>query len=122
MALVIAHVGGASLWESTQDTVVKNSRSPYLKEVVSAMVNNDLLSPVNTRPLKFWKETLALLCNLDVTSARLLVTDNDFRDKAFRIQLSEIVQSLLALKVIPIFNENDVINTRRAPYEPCYHF
>ena len=28
------------------------------------MVNNDLLSLVNTRPLKFWKETLALLCSV----------------------------------------------------------
>ncbi|XP_030495434.2 protein transport protein SEC31 homolog B [Cannabis sativa] len=61
-ALVIAHAGGDSLWESTRDQYLKISRSPYLK-VVSAMVNNDLLSLVNTRPLKFWKETLALLCS-----------------------------------------------------------
>ncbi|KAK3223874.1 hypothetical protein Dsin_010899 [Dipteronia sinensis] len=60
-ALVIAHVGGAALWESTRDRYLKMNHSPYLK-VVSAMVNNDLLSLVNTRPLKFWKETLALLC------------------------------------------------------------
>ncbi|XWS32489.1 hypothetical protein CRYUN_Cryun23aG0162800 [Craigia yunnanensis] len=60
-ALVIAHVGGASLWESTRDQYLKMSCSPYLK-VVSAMVNNDLMSLVNSRPLKFWKETLALLC------------------------------------------------------------
>ncbi|GMI66980.1 hypothetical protein like AT3G63460 [Hibiscus trionum] len=61
-ALVIAHVGGgASLWESTRNQYLKMSRSPYLK-VVSAMVNNDLVSLVNSRPLKFWKETLALLC------------------------------------------------------------
>ncbi|XP_059649143.1 protein transport protein SEC31 homolog B-like [Cornus florida] len=60
-ALVIAHVGGASLWESARDQYLKMSRSPYLK-VVSAMVNNDLMSLVNTRPLKSWKETLALLC------------------------------------------------------------
>nr|POE81589.1 protein transport protein sec31 like b [Quercus suber] len=61
-ALVIAKVGGASLWESTRDQCFKISRSPYLK-VVSAMVNNDPLSLVNTRPLKFWKETLAFLCS-----------------------------------------------------------
>lgn len=60
-ALVIAHVGGASLWESTRDQYLKMSHSPYLK-VVSALVNNDLRSLVNTRPLKAWKETLALLC------------------------------------------------------------
>ncbi|MBA0826712.1 hypothetical protein Goarm_011537, partial [Gossypium armourianum] len=60
-ALVIAHVGDPSLWASTCDQYLKMSCSPYLK-VVSAMVNNDLMSLVNTRPLKFWKETLALLC------------------------------------------------------------
>ncbi|XP_024025815.1 protein transport protein SEC31 homolog B [Morus notabilis] len=61
-ALVIAHAGGETLWESTRDQYLKMSRSPYLK-VASPMVNNDLLSLVNTRPLKFWKETLALLCS-----------------------------------------------------------
>ncbi|CAM8920107.1 unnamed protein product [Rhodiola kirilowii] len=61
-ALVIAHLGGPSLWESTRDQYLKTSRSPYLK-VVGAMVNNDLMNLVNTRPLKFWKETLALLCS-----------------------------------------------------------
>ncbi|XP_010694716.2 protein transport protein SEC31 homolog B isoform X2 [Beta vulgaris subsp. vulgaris] len=60
-ALVIAHVGGASLWESTRDQYLKMSRLPYLK-VVSAIVNQDLVSLVNTRPLRSWKETLALLC------------------------------------------------------------
>lgn len=61
------------------------------------------------------------LLQLDITSAQLLVTDNDFRDKDFRNQLSETVKSLLALKVIPIFNENDAVSTRRAPYEVRYH-
>lgn len=51
---------------------------------------------------------------LDVTSAQLLVTDNDFRDRDFRKQLTETVKSLLALKVIPIFNENDAVSTRKA--------
>ncbi|KAF8395805.1 hypothetical protein HHK36_019759 [Tetracentron sinense] len=60
-ALVIAHMGGSSLWESTRDQYLKYSHSSYLK-VVSAMVNNDLVTLVNTRPLKSWKETLALLC------------------------------------------------------------
>ncbi|KAL4313466.1 hypothetical protein GQ457_01G052370 [Hibiscus cannabinus] len=60
-ALVIAHVGGASLWESTRDQFLKMSHLPHLK-VVSAMVNNDLMSLVNRRPLKLWKETLALVC------------------------------------------------------------
>ncbi|KOM39161.1 hypothetical protein LR48_Vigan03g254300 [Vigna angularis] len=59
----------------------------------------------------------SLFSQLDVTSAQLLVTDNDFRDKDFRKQLSETVKSLLGLKVIPIFNENDAVSTRKAPYE-----
>ncbi|CAH8310208.1 unnamed protein product [Eruca vesicaria subsp. sativa] len=60
-ALVIAHIGGTSLWESTREKYLKTSRAPYMK-VVSAMVNNDLTSLVYTRSHKFWKETLALLC------------------------------------------------------------
>lgn len=58
-----------------------------------------------------------LFSQLDMTSAQLLVTDNDFRDVDFRKQLSETVKSLLALKVIPVFNENDAVSTRKAPYE-----
>ncbi|XP_059302477.1 delta-1-pyrroline-5-carboxylate synthase isoform X1 [Lycium ferocissimum] len=58
-----------------------------------------------------------LFSQLDVTSAQLMVTDNDFRDPDFRRQLNDTVNSLLSLKVIPIFNENDAISTRRAPYE-----
>ncbi|KAM7491995.1 hypothetical protein LguiA_034916 [Lonicera macranthoides] len=58
-----------------------------------------------------------LFSQLDVTSAQLLVTDNDFRDSDFRKQLTETVKSLLALKVVPIFNENDAVSTRKAPYE-----
>lgn len=57
---------------------------------------------------------------LDVTSSQLLVTDNDFRDPNFRLQLTETVKSLLSLRVIPVFNENDAVSTRKAPYEVCY--
>ncbi|XP_020585788.1 protein transport protein SEC31 homolog B isoform X2 [Phalaenopsis equestris] len=60
-ALVIAHVGGPSLWERTRDKYLQNSLSPYLK-IVAAMANNDLMALVSTRPLNSWKETLALLC------------------------------------------------------------
>lgn len=59
---------------------------------------------------------------LDVTSAQLLVTDNDFRDKEFRKQLSETVKSLIALKVVPILNENDAVSTRKAPYEVSFFY
>ncbi|KAL0797967.1 hypothetical protein Bca101_053141 [Brassica carinata] len=60
-ALVIAHVGGTTLWQSTLDKYLKMSNAPYMK-VVSAMVNNDLMSLVHTRPAIFWKETLSLIC------------------------------------------------------------
>ncbi|XP_076955331.1 delta-1-pyrroline-5-carboxylate synthase-like [Bidens hawaiensis] len=58
-----------------------------------------------------------LFSQLDVTSSQLLVTDNDFKNADFRVQLCQTVDSLLDLRSIPIFNENDAISTRRAPYE-----
>ncbi|XP_027154813.1 protein transport protein SEC31 homolog B [Coffea eugenioides] len=61
-ALVIAHAGGSALWESTRNKYLKTSHSPYLK-VVAAMVTKDLTSLVSMRPLKSWKETIALLCS-----------------------------------------------------------
>ncbi|XP_073128380.1 protein transport protein SEC31 homolog B isoform X2 [Henckelia pumila] len=73
-ALVIAHVGGGSLWERTRDQFLKTSHSPYLK-VVSAMVNNDLMSIANTRPLKSWKETLALFCTFAQTDEWTMLCD-----------------------------------------------
>ena len=54
---------------------------------------------------------------LDVASSQLVVTDRDFKDPGFRMQLVDTVNSLLNLRVIPVFNENDAISTRRAPYE-----
>nr|AGW51410.1 pyrroline-5-carboxylate synthetase [Salicornia bigelovii] len=59
----------------------------------------------------------ALFGQLDLTSAQLLVTDNDFRDPNFRSQLTETVDRLLDLKVVPVLNENDAVSTRKAPYE-----
>ncbi|KAK4480978.1 hypothetical protein RD792_011842 [Penstemon davidsonii] len=59
----------------------------------------------------------SLFSQLDVTSSQLLVTDNDFKNPDFRTQLSQTVNSLLDFRSIPIFNENDAISTRRAPYE-----
>lgn len=58
---------------------------------------------------------------LDVTSAQLLLTDSDFKDPEFREQLSETVNSLLALRVVPVCNENDAISTRKAPYKVTIH-
>ncbi|KAL8504710.1 hypothetical protein ACS0TY_016045 [Phlomoides rotata] len=59
----------------------------------------------------------SLFSQLDITSSQLLVTDNDFKSPEFRYQLSQTVNSLLNLRSIPIFNENDAISSRRAPYE-----
>jgi delta-1-pyrroline-5-carboxylate synthetase len=42
------------------------------------------------------------------------------KDAGFRKQLSETVSSLLESKVIPIFNENDAVSTRKAPYEVIF--
>lgn len=61
------------------------------------------------------------MVQLDVTSSQLLVTDGLFRDAAFRKQLTDTVHSLLELRVIPIFNENDAVSTRKAPYEVCWN-
>jgi protein transport protein SEC31 len=84
-ALVIANVGGPSLWESTRNLYLKNSVSSYLK-IVSAMAGNDLMSFVNTWPLNSWRETLALLCTFankdewavlcDTLASRLLAAGN----------------------------------------------
>ncbi|CAL9106090.1 unnamed protein product [Musa acuminata var. zebrina] len=74
-ALVIAHAGGPSLWESTRDQYLRNSLTPYLK-VVSAMVNNDLMNLINTRPLNSWKETLALLCTFAQKEEWTVLCDN----------------------------------------------
>lgn len=52
-----------------------------------------------------------------MTSSQLLVTDVVFRDEGFRKQLCDTVNSLLDLRVIPIFNENDAVSTKKAPYQ-----
>ncbi|KAF5476139.1 hypothetical protein F2P56_007875 [Juglans regia] len=58
-----------------------------------------------------------MFSQLDVTSSQLLVTDVVFRDEGFRKQLCDTVNSLLDLRVIPIFNENDAVSTKKAPYQ-----
>ncbi|CAJ2655807.1 unnamed protein product [Trifolium pratense] len=60
-----------------------------------------------------------MFSQLDVTSSQLLVNDGFFKDAGFRKQLSETVSALLESRVIPIFNENDAVSTRKAPYEHC---
>lgn len=59
----------------------------------------------------------SLLTQLDVQSSQILVTDRDFSNEDFRKQLSRTVDTLLASRVVPVFNENDAISTRKAPYE-----
>ncbi|KAB2002674.1 hypothetical protein ES319_D11G081600v1 [Gossypium barbadense] len=109
-ALVIAHVGGSSLWESTRDQYLKMSRLPCLK-VVSAMVNNDLTNLVNSRPLNFWKETLALLIRFaqgeewavlcDILATKLMIwsscltTEND--GKSYVDLLQDLMEKTIVL-------------------------
>jgi hypothetical protein len=56
---------------------------------------------------------------LDVSASQLLVIHSDFENPNFRERLRETVESLLDLKVVPIFNDNDAISTRKALYEVC---
>ena len=57
-----------------------------------------------------------MFLQLDLTSAQLLVTDNDFRDPNFRLQLTDTVNQLLDFKVVPVLNENDAVSTRKTPF------
>lgn len=43
---------------------------------------------------------------------QILVTDADFSSQSRRRNLHQTVEQLLALKVLPILNENDVITPR----------
>nr|GEX63864.1 hypothetical protein [Tanacetum cinerariifolium] len=62
----------SSFEDGVQHAMYLNNNSyPYLK-VVSAIVSNDLVILVNTRPLKSWKETLDLLCTR-IRSSQVLV-------------------------------------------------
>jgi len=56
-----------------------------------------------------------LFGQLDITTSQILVTDNDFANKDFRERLNDTVSELCEMGVVPIFNENDAITTRRAP-------
>ncbi|CAI5507168.1 unnamed protein product, partial [Closterium sp. Naga37s-1] len=59
----------------------------------------------------------SLFNQVDVGCAQLLVTERDFTDLQFRNQLRTTVSSLLDHRVVPVFNENDAISTRVAPYK-----
>ena len=61
-ALVLAHAGGAELWEETRAAhIAANVTRPYMR-VASAIVSDDLGALVKSRPLAKWRETLAILC------------------------------------------------------------
>jgi len=59
----------------------------------------------------------ASLAQVGLSCAQLLVTENDFLNVGFREQLRSTVDSLLEHRVVPVFNENDAISTRTAPYK-----
>ncbi|KAK8919434.1 hypothetical protein KSP39_PZI022144 [Platanthera zijinensis] len=64
-----------------------------------------------------WPHALYDTLFMDVTCFQTFVTDTDFKNPDFRMQLTETVKTLISLRVVPIFNENDAISTRKAPYE-----
>ncbi|XLR61734.1 hypothetical protein S83_012406, partial [Arachis hypogaea] len=78
--------------------------------------NNSSFSDLEKPQGEFDGKACAAIEQLDVTSSQLLV-NGFFRDACFKKQLSDTVHSLLDLRVIPIFNENDAVSTRKAPYE-----
>lgn len=59
----------------------------------------------------------ALFNQVEVACSQLLVTERDFTNPEFCEQLSQTVDHLLEHRVVPIFNENDAISTRKAPYK-----
>ncbi|URE36710.1 transport protein [Musa troglodytarum] len=104
-ALVIAHAGGPSLWESTRNQYLKNSLTPYLK-VVSAMVSNDLMTLVNTRPLNSWKETLALLCTtIEISIVKLIIIE--FFDEDSLIEENSLIEESYTAKNITKFAQKE---------------
>ncbi|KAG4925068.1 hypothetical protein JHK87_050608 [Glycine soja] len=105
---------------------VRGGKEPKIKKVCLLCSFSDLQNPQGDLDGKacaaVGQSSLMALYDimfsqLDVTSSQLLVNDGFFRDTAFRKQLSDTVSSLLDLRVIPIFNENDAVSTRKAPYE-----
>eukprot|EP00959_Pyramimonas_sp_CCMP1952_P308073 6447497-Pyramimonas_sp.AAC.1 len=60
-ALLLASIGGEDLWNKVQKRFMKKEPKPYMK-VVAALMQKDLGSLVEGRPLASWRETLAMLC------------------------------------------------------------
>lgn len=55
---------------------------------------------------------------MDLQAAQVLVTNNDFNEPAFKANLVATTEELLALNVVPVFNENDAISCS-AQQEVC---
>ena len=49
---------------------------------------------------------------MDLQSAQVLVTSNDFVEPTFKENLCATVEDLLSMSVVPVFNENDAISDR----------
>ncbi|KAK9829183.1 hypothetical protein WJX72_004364 [[Myrmecia] bisecta] len=60
-ALIIGSLGGGELWTKAQKEYMRRAPRPYMK-VVHAIMENDFLALIKSRPLDTWKETLAILC------------------------------------------------------------
>ena len=61
---------------------------------------------------------------MDLQSAQLLVTSNDFTEPTFKENLCATVEDLLSMSVVPVFNENDAISKGAAipPVSSFFHF
>ena len=55
---------------------------------------------------------------MDLQSAQVLVTSNDFQEPTFKKNLCATVEDLLSMSVVPVFNENDAISDRGAVRHP----
>jgi delta-1-pyrroline-5-carboxylate synthetase len=49
---------------------------------------------------------------MDIQAAQVLVSSNDFTDSTFKENLHSTVEDLLAMNVVPVFNENDAISSK----------
>lgn len=62
----------------------------------------------------------SLFSLMDLQSAQVLVTSNDFTEPTFKKNLCATVEDLLSMSVVPVFNENDAISDRSS-VSCCLH-
>ena len=48
----------------------------------------------------------------EINTAQILLTEDDFHDRVRYLSLSNVIETLLKLKVIPVINQNDTVSVR----------